>query len=50
MDIPKFTIDNQGYKTLHSQKESKHKMLRLNKPFRAAKKYIDEEEKCPVWF
>ncbi len=44
-DIPKYTIDNQIYKTMHSQKECKQKMLRLNRPFRAAKKFIDEEEK-----
>ncbi len=43
-DIPKYTIDNQGYKTMHSQRERKQKMLKLNRPFRAVKKFTDEEE------
>ncbi len=30
---------------MHSQREHKQKMLRLNRPFRAAKMFTDEEEK-----
>ncbi len=44
-DIPKFTVDNQGYRNSHSQKEHKRTMLRLTRLFRSAKMFTDEAEK-----
>ncbi len=49
-DIPTFTVDNQGYRTLHSQKERKQKILRLNRLFRAAKKFTDDEKRRKTFF